>query len=345
MNGERDHEITSFEERQQLWRGEEREGEEERNKGGDKKSKRSGSGERSEKGRKAERMNGKEERKRVWGNMKNKEENKNGGYNHFDGDDVTDGDDVIVYEPDGFVVDTKKAKLQVALRGRNGERSEDTKENGIQNGGKIKREGTRGTEDKDKRNGNSPIDKGKENQSGGNNKGETQDETKETCDQTALATKEEKDENQTKGEARDQERTPSPAEGQRRKDLVLRSPLKHPKASSSSTSPPPTFSSSTSLPSSSSSASPPSSSSSTVLQKVNIYETLEMARNPAFRHYTAGGGVNVVVDLERGVQDGTWKPPLPDSDGGDAEGGVGGSVVDFVTSKAVCAGWSPAPRL
>ncbi|ROT67787.1 putative myosin-VIIa [Penaeus vannamei] len=217
--------------------------------------------------------------------MKNKEENKNGGYNHFDGDDVTDGDDVIVYEPDGFVVDTKKAKLQVALRGRNGERSEDTKENGIQNGGKIKREGTRGTEDKDKRNGNSPIDKGKENQSGGNDKGETQDETKETCDQTALATKEEKDENQIKGEARDQERTPSPAEG--RKDL-----------------------------------------------KVNIYETLEMARNPAFRHYTAGGGVNVVVDLERGVQDGTWKPPLPDSDGGDAEGGVGGSVVDFVTSKA-----------
>ncbi|XP_037788889.1 uncharacterized protein DDB_G0284459-like [Penaeus monodon] len=348
MNGERDHEITSFEERQQLWRGEEREGEEERNKGGDKKSKRSrsGSGGRNEKGRKAEQINGTEERKKVWGNMKNKEGNTNGGNNHFDGDDVTDGDDVIVYEPDGFVVDTKKARLQMALKGTNNERrkadTKDTmKENGIQNGGKIKNEGTGETENKDKRKGDCQRDKGKENQSGEKDKGDTKDETNNPRDQTAPREKEGKE---RRGEAK-------ASEGQQRKGHALRSPPKHQRTSSSSASPPPSSASSsssstTSPPSFSSSASPSSSSSSsTVLQKVNIYETLEMARNPAFRHYTAGGGVNVVVDLERGVQDGTWKPPLPDSDGGDAEGGVGGSVVDFVTSKAVCEGWSPARRL
>lgn len=59
-------------------------------------------------------------------------------------------------------------------------------------------------------------------------------------------------------------------------------------------------------------------------EKVNIYETEEILRHPAFRHYTAGG-VSVVVHPESGVHDGTWKPADTDS-----------ASVDFLTARAVC---------
>ena len=62
------------------------------------------------------------------------------------------------------------------------------------------------------------------------------------------------------------------------------------------------------------------------LEKVNIYETLEILKNPAFRYYTAGGGDKIlVVHPERGVHDGNWKPTYE----------YLGANVDFVTAGDV----------
>ena len=60
------------------------------------------------------------------------------------------------------------------------------------------------------------------------------------------------------------------------------------------------------------------------LKKVNIYETEDLLRHPAYRYYTAGG-VSVIVHPESGVHDGTWKPSQIDAES-----------VDFLTSRMVC---------